>query len=49
MIYSDLSSEAKLILVEGIKGGRPGTKIGPPLLIYQKDGSYTDEVKDMMG
>ncbi len=49
MIYSDLSSEAKLILVEGIKGGRLGAKIGPPLLIYQKDGSYTDEVKDMMG
>ena len=48
MIYSDSSSEAKLILVEGIKGGRPGTKIGPPLLIYQKDGSYTDEVKRMM-
>ncbi|MEA3428424.1 MAG: tRNA1(Val) (adenine(37)-N6)-methyltransferase [Thermodesulfobacteriota bacterium] len=48
MIYSDSSSEAKLILVEGIKGGRPGTKIGPPLLIYQKDGSYTDEVQKMM-
>ena len=52
MIYSDLSSEAKLILVEGIKGGRPGSKIGPPLIIYckdGKDGSYTDEVKKMMG
>jgi len=52
IIYSDLNSEAKLILVEGIKGGRPGTKIGPPLIIYckdGKDGSYTDEVKKMMG
>ena len=49
MIYSDLNSEAKLILVEGIKGGRPGAKIGPPLIIYCKDGSYTDELKDMMG
>jgi tRNA1Val (adenine37-N6)-methyltransferase len=49
MIHSKRDTEAKLILLEGVKGGRPGTKIGPPLLIYQKDGSYTDEVKDMMG
>ncbi len=49
MIHSNISSEAKLVLVEGIKGGNPGIKTGKPLLIYQKDGSYTDEVKLMMG
>ncbi len=49
MIYSGLHTESKLILIEGIKGGRPGTKIGPPLIIYSKDGSYTDEVKQMCG
>ena len=49
MINSKRDSEAKLILLEGVKGGRPGIKIGPPLTIYCKDGSYTDEVKKMMG
>jgi tRNA1(Val) A37 N6-methylase TrmN6 len=47
MIHSAVDTRAKLILVEGRKGGRPGLKIGPPLIIYQKDGSYTDEVQAM--
>lgn len=47
MIHSGRNTEAKLILVEGVKGGRPGTKIGPPLIIYREDGSYTDELEKM--
>ena len=47
MIHSAADTRAKLILVEGKKGGRPGLKIGPPLIIYQKNGSYTDEVQAM--
>ncbi len=46
-IHARGDSEAKLILVEGIKGGRPGIKIGLPIIIYNKDRSYTDEVKKM--
>ena len=46
-IHSERNTEAKLILAEGIKGGRPGIKIGPPLIIYSKNGSYTDEVERM--
>ncbi|MBW2250765.1 MAG: SAM-dependent methyltransferase, partial [Deltaproteobacteria bacterium] len=40
-------TEAKLVIVEGIKGGRPGVKIGPPLLIYDEKGAYTQEVEEM--
>jgi tRNA1Val (adenine37-N6)-methyltransferase len=47
MIHSGPSTDAKLVLVEGIKGGQPGIKIAPPLTIYQEDGSYTDEVKNI--
>jgi tRNA1Val (adenine37-N6)-methyltransferase len=46
-IHSTAGKEAKLILVEALKGGRPGIKIGPPLIIYRKDGSYTAEVEKM--
>lgn len=46
-IHSNGNSEAKLILVEGIKGGRPGATIASPLIIYREDGSYTNEVKQM--
>jgi tRNA1Val (adenine37-N6)-methyltransferase len=48
MVHSGIKTEAKLVLVEGIKGGRPGTKIGPPLLLYDGNGSYTQEVEEML-
>lgn len=49
MIHSGWDTAAKLVLVEGVKGGRAGIKIGAPLIIYSKDGSYTDEVKKLCG
>ena len=48
-IHSNPGSEAKLILVEGIKGGNPGLKIAPPLIVYDQNGDYTDEVQQMFG
>ncbi|MDM8549844.1 methyltransferase [Desulfobacterales bacterium HSG2] len=48
LIHSEQGTEAKLLLAEGVRKGRPGLKIGPPLFIYHKDGTYTDEVEKMM-
>lgn len=47
MVYSGWDTQAKLILAQGAKRGKPGLKIGPPLVIYESDGSYTEEVKTM--
>ena len=46
-IYSKNNSESKLVIVEGVKGGRTGAKIVSPLVIYSDDGTYTDEVNRM--
>jgi len=43
-IYSKKNAESKLVIVEGVKGGRPGATIASPLVIYSDDGSYSDEV-----
>lgn len=48
-IHSNISSEAKMVLIEAVKGGRPGLKTEKPLLIYNEDGSYTDEMRDIYG
>jgi len=32
IIYPDLNSDAKLVLIEAILGGRPGLKISPPIV-----------------
>ena len=47
MIHSSSADEAKLFVIEGVKGGRAGVKIGSPLHIYDADGSYTSEVAKM--
>lgn len=47
MIHSHSLCDAKLVLVEGLKGGKPGLKIAPPLIIYAENGEYSDEVQAM--
>ena len=46
-IHSRSGEEAKLVLTEGIKGGRGGMTINPPLIIYQDGNTYTDAVEKM--
>lgn len=44
IIYSQLSGEAKLVLIEGCKGGNPELEIGRPFIIYGADGEYSEEM-----
>jgi tRNA1(Val) A37 N6-methylase TrmN6 len=46
-VHSNVSSEAKMILLEAAQGGRSGVKVDKPLYIYKDDGSYTDEVMEI--
>ena len=45
IIYSQLSGEAKLVLVEGCRGGNPELEIVGPFSIYGADGEYSAEMK----
>lgn len=47
MVHSRRETWARLALVEGIKGGRPGLAVAPALVIYREDGGYTDEAAGM--
>ena len=44
MIHSKSGDPARLVLMTGVKGGRPGLEVEPPLVIYGADGGYTEEV-----
>jgi tRNA1Val (adenine37-N6)-methyltransferase len=46
-IHSRTDSESKLVMMEGVKQGRPGLKVGPPIVIYDENGAYTEEVENM--
>ncbi len=48
-VHSDFSSEAKMVLVEAVKGGRVGLKVERPFTIYREDGKYSDEMLEVYG
>ena len=41
------AKEALLILIEAKKNGNESMKVEQPLYIYQEDGEYTNEVKQI--
>lgn len=43
-IYPKKNEESNLVLIEGIKNGRSGLKILPPLYVHNSDGSYTNAI-----
>lgn len=47
MVHPKEIGPAKLFLVEGRKGGRPGLSAPPPLVLYRAAGGYTDEAAGM--
>ncbi len=46
-VHSKPSTEAKMVLIEAVKGGKTGLTVERPLFIYKEDGSYTDELNEI--
>ena len=47
VVYSNKNSEASLILIKAVKGGKKFLKIDRPLYIYIESGKYSDEIKQI--
>ncbi len=43
-VYSNLNSASNILLIEGVKNGKPGVKVLDPLYIYDKNGHYTTKI-----
>ena len=48
LVYPKHGKEANTILIEGIKDGKAGLKVLPPLVVYEENNEYTDEVKTLL-
>lgn len=46
-VYSNKKTESSLILIKGIKGAKKFFKILEPLYIYEENGEYTKEIKEI--
>lgn len=49
LVHSDKNSEAKMVLVEAIKGSRKGLKVESPLYIRNEKGGYSGEMDYILG
>lgn len=49
LVYPYVDKEPNMVLVEGMKGANPRMTVEPPLIVYEKDGSYTEELLKMYG
>ncbi len=46
-VHSNSYSEAKMVLIEAVKCGKPDLKVEKPFFIYNDDGSYTTEMGEI--
>ncbi|MFD2625515.1 tRNA1(Val) (adenine(37)-N6)-methyltransferase [Salibacterium salarium] len=44
-IFPKADKDANILLIEGIKEGKPGMTCLPPLTVYSENGTYTEEFK----
>ncbi len=38
-----------MVLIEGLKGGNPRITVEKPLIVYEKPGIYTEDIRRMYG
>ena len=48
-IYPKKNMNSGLMLIEFVKGGKKGLKMIYPLIVYDSDGNYNIEIKNMFG
>lgn len=49
LVYPYVDKEPNMVLIEGIRGAKSRMSVEPPLIVYEKDGSYTQEILEHYG
>lgn len=49
LVYPYVDKEPNMVLIEGLKDGRPRMQAEPPLIVYEKNGEYTEELRGLYG
>lgn len=48
-VYPNMKKPANLILIKAVKAAKPELRMKKPLIVYNDDGSYTDEIHEIYG
>lgn len=49
LVYPYVDKEPNMVLIEGVRGGRPRMSVEKPLIIYRSPGEYMLEIYDIYG
>lgn len=49
LVYPFVDKEPNMVLIEGLRGGNPRMTVEKPLIVYQEQGKYTDEIYEIYG
>lgn len=49
LVYPYADREPNMVLIEGLRGGRPRITVEKPLIVYREEGKYTDEILQVYG
>lgn len=49
LVYPYIDKEPNMVLIEGLKGGRPRMTVEKPLIVYREPGVYTEEIYTTYG
>ena len=48
LVYPKRGKEANTLLIEGMKDGKPGLKVLPPIFVYEDNNEYTAEIRELL-
>ncbi len=49
MVHPFADREANMVLIESVRGGNPQMKVEAPVIVFEKPGVYTDEIREKYG
>lgn len=49
LVYPHIDKEPNMVLIEGLRDGRPRLTVEPPLIVFNEDGTYTEELREVYG
>ena len=48
-VHPSVGKRPNLLLIEGIKRGRPGLKLSDPIYVYNENGTFTEQIETIYG
>ena len=49
LVYPYVDKEPNMVLIEGLRGGKSRLTVEKPLIVYESEGKYTQEIYDIYG